>query len=135
MLLSRASTIISVKGYTGFKVNKPLRERKQLADGISAVKWPIFQTKSSYVAVEKNKCTYSKKVEKIIYQRKCIYGSCAYKSCGNSVLLLMLFVFVNQFIPPNFAVLHRLRPVKFAVPLILLYSSLSLSLKLSIEID
>ena len=113
VLLSRVSTIISVKGYTGFNVNKPLRERKQLADGISAVRWPIFRTKSSNVAVEKNKCTYSKKVGK----RKSKYGPCAYKSCGNSVLWLLLYVFENQFIPPNFAVLHRLQPDIFAVPL------------------
>ena len=71
VLLSRASTIISVKGR--FLCKQPLRERKQLADGISAVIWPIFQTKSSNVAVEKNKCTYSNKVEKKSFIKESAY--------------------------------------------------------------
>ena len=70
MLLSRASTIKSLKGYTGFKVNKPFRERKQLPDGISAVRWPIFRTKCSNVSVEKSKCINSKKVEKKSFIKK-----------------------------------------------------------------
>ena len=115
---------VPVQGY--LKIRFQRKQTPVWKEAISAVRWPIFRTKSSNVKKEE---------KRIIYQRKCIYGPCAYKSCGNSVLWLMLYIFVNQFIPPNFAVLHRLRPAKFAVPRILLYTSLRIGLYSLLVLD
>ena len=124
VLLHRASTIISLKGYTGFKVNKSLLVRKQLAGGISSVRWPIFRTKSSNVAVEKNKCTYSKRVGKNHFSKKVHIWAMWLQIMWQFCTLAYVICVRKPVYPSKFAVLHRLRPDIFAVLLILLYTSL-----------